>query len=101
MSADGGKSNSDGNVVLKGTSIEAHSLWMSMENLRIRDDTEGHNRDQLRNPNGHVQTPDPRANNAYVLLDGQLRISENFGAIQDEVNNMGAVPLIEAKAEAS
>ena len=37
----------------------------------------------------------------YVLLGGQLRISENVGAIQDEVNNMGAVPLIEGKTEAS
>ena len=82
MSADG-KSNSDGNVVLKGTSSEAHSLWMSLENLRIRDDTEGHNRGyQLGNPNGQVQTPDPRVNNAYVLLDGQLRISENVGLLE-------------------
>ena len=40
MSADG-RSNSDGNIVLKGASSEAHSLWMSVENLRIRDDTEG------------------------------------------------------------
>ena len=38
MSADG-KSNSDGNIVLKGASSETHSLQMSMENLRIRDDT--------------------------------------------------------------
>ena len=43
MSADG-KSNSDGNVVLKGASTEAHSLWMGMDNLKIIDDTEGHNR---------------------------------------------------------
>ena len=34
MSADG-KSNSDGNIVLKEASSEAHSLRMSMENLRI------------------------------------------------------------------
>ena len=40
MSADG-KSNSDGNIVLKGASSEANSLRMSMENLRIWDDTEG------------------------------------------------------------
>ena len=94
MSADG-KSNSDGNVVLKGASSEANSLRMRMENLRIRDDTEGHNRGyQLGNFNGHVQTPDPRANNADVLLDGQLRISENVEAIQDEVYNMGTVPVI-------
>ena len=74
---------------------------MSMENLRIRDDTEGHNRGyQLGNSNGHVQTPpDPRVNNADVLLDGQLRISENVEAIQDEVYNMGTVPLIEEKAK--
>ena len=99
MFADG-KSNSDGNVVLKGASSEANSLWMSMENLRIRDDTEGHNRVcQLGNSNGYVQTPDPRANNADVLLDGQLRISENVEAIQDEVYNMGAVPLIEEKTK--
>ena len=43
MSADG-KSNSDGNIVLKGASSEDHSLRMSMENLGIRNDTEGHNR---------------------------------------------------------
>ena len=99
MFADG-KSNSDGNVVFEGASSEAHSLRMSMENLRIRDYTEGHNRGyQLGNSNGHVQTPDPRANNADVLLDGQLRISENVGAIQDEVYNMGAVPLIEEKTK--
>ena len=101
MYADG-KSNSDGNIVLKGTSSEAHSLQVSMENLRIRDDTEGHNRGyQLGSSNGHVQTPDPRANNSDVLWDGQLRISENVGAIQDEIYNMGAVPLIEEDREAS
>ena len=60
--------NSDGNVVIKGASSEAHSLRMSMENLSIRDGTNGHNRGyQLGSSNGHVQTPDPRANNAYVL----------------------------------
>ena len=57
-----------------------------MGKLRIRDDTEGHNRGyQLESSNGHVQTPDPRENNADVLLDSQLRISEKVGAIQDEV----------------
>ena len=72
MSADG-KSNSNRNVVLKGSSSEGHSLRVSMENLRSRDDTEGHNRGyQLGNPNGHVQTPDPRANMTDILLDGQL-----------------------------
>ena len=99
MSADG-KSNSDGNVVLKGASSEANSFLMSMENFRIRDDTEGHNRRyQLGNSNGHVQTPDPRANNTDVLLDGQLSVSENVEAIQDDVYNMGAVPLIEEKTK--
>ena len=97
MSADG-KSNNDGNVVLKRASSEAHSLRMSMENLMIRDDIEGHNRGyQPGNRNGHLRAPDPTANNADVLLDGQLRISDNVGAIQDEVYNMGAVPLIEGK----
>ena len=32
-------------------------------------------------------------------MDGQLTISENFGAIQHEVENMGAVPLIEEKTK--
>ena len=32
-------------------------------------------------------------------MDGQLRISENVGAIQDEIYNMGAVPLIERKTK--
>ena len=41
-----------------------------------------------RHNRGYQQTPDPRTNNAYVLLDGQLRISKNVGAIQE------AVPLI-------
>ena len=36
-------------------------------------------------------------NNPDVLWDGQLRICENVGAIQDVVYNMGAVPLIEEK----
>ena len=86
--------------MLEEASSEAHSLQMSMENLRIRDDREGHIRGyQLGNFNGHAQTPDLRANNADVLLDGQLRISENVQAIQDEVYNMGAVPLIEAKTK--
>ena len=99
MSADG-KSNSDGNVVLKGASTEAHSLCMGMDNLKIIDDTEGHNRGyQLGNSNGHVKTPDLRVNNADVLLDSQLRISKNIGSIQDEVYNMGAFPLIEEKAK--
>ena len=57
-----------------------------MENLRIRDNKEEHNRGyQLGSSDGHVQTPEPRANNPDVLWDGQLRISENVGAIQDEV----------------
>ena len=91
MSADG-KSNSDGNIVLKGTSSEAQSLRMSVENTRIRDNTEGHNREyQLGSFNGHVQTPDPRVNNADILWDDQLKISENVGTIQDKVYNMGAV----------
>ena len=84
--------------MLEGASSEAHSLQMSMENLRIRDDREGHIRGyQLGNFNGHAQTPDLRVNNADVLLNGQLRISENVGAIQDEVYNMRAVPLIEER----
>ena len=33
------------------------------------------------------------------MFYGQLRISENVGAIQDEVYNMGAVPLIEGKTK--
>ena len=99
MSADG-KSNSDGNIVLKGASNEAHSLWMSMENLRIRDDTEGHNRGyQLGSSNGHVQTTYARANNPDVSWDVQLSISENIGTIQDEVYNMGAVPFKEEKTK--
>ena len=54
MSADG-QSNSDWNIVLKGASSEAHSLPMSMENLRIRNDTDIHNRGyQLGSSNGHL-----------------------------------------------
>ena len=84
-----GKSKSDGNV-FKGASSETHSLWMIMDDLRIRDDTDGHNTGyQLGSSNGHVQTPDLRANNVDVLWDDQLRISENVGTIQDEVYNMG------------
>ena len=99
MSADG-RSNSDGNIALKGASTEAHSLWMSMENLRIRDDTEGQNRGyQLGTSNGHVHSPDPRANNPDVLWDGQLRTHENVEAIQDKVYNMGAVLLIEGNTK--
>ena len=41
--------------------------------------------------------PYPRTNNADVLWDDQLRISENVGTIQDELYNMGAVPLIAGK----
>ena len=68
--------------MLKGASSEAHSLRIRMENLRIRDDTEGHNRGyQLGSFNGHVQTPDLRANNTNVFLDGYPRISENVGII--------------------
>ena len=48
--------------------------------------TQGHNRGyQLGSSNVHVQTPDPRANNSDVLWDGQLKISENVGAIQDAI----------------
>ena len=62
--------------------------------------TQGHKRGyQLGSSNGHVQTPDPRANNPNVLWDGQLRISENVGVIEDEVYNMRAVALIEGKAK--
>ena len=99
MSTDG-KSNSDGNILLKGASSEAHSIWVSMENLRIRDDTEGHNKGyQLGSSNGNVLTPDARANNLDVLCDVQLRICENVGAIQDEVYNMGTVPFIDEKTK--
>ena len=38
-------------------------------------------------------------NNTDVLLLGQLMISENIGAIQDEVYNIGAVSLIEGKTK--
>ena len=86
--------------MLKRASSEAHSLQMNMENLKIRNDKEGRNRGcQLRNSNGDVQIPDPRANNAYDLLDGQLSINENVGAIQDGEYHMGAVPLIEGKTK--
>ena len=62
--------------------------------------TQGHKRGyQLGSSNGHVQTPDPRANNPNVLWDGQLRISENVGVIEDEVYNMRAVALIEGKTK--
>ena len=91
---------SDGNVVLKRASSEAHSLQMSMQNLKIRNDKEGRTRGcQLGSSNGDVQTPDPRANNAYDSLDGQLSINENVGAIPDEEYHMGAVPLIEGKTK--
>ena len=41
---------------------------MSMENVRVRDDTEGNSKGYpLVNSNGHVQTPDPRENNVDVL----------------------------------
>ena len=86
-------------ILLKGVSSEDHSLRMSLENLRIRDDTDGHNRRyQLGSSNGHVQPPDPGANNADFLRDGQLRIIEIVEAIQDEVYNMGVVRLIEGEA---
>ena len=50
-------------ILLKGVSTEDHIIPMSMENSRIRDDTEGHNRRyQLGSSNGHVQPPDPGAN---------------------------------------
>ena len=82
-------------ILLKGVSSEDHTLRMSLENLRIRDDTDGHNRRyQLGSSNGHVHPPDPGANNADFLRDGQLRIIEIVGAIQDEVYNMGVVRLI-------
>ena len=72
---------------------------MTMESLRIRV-TEGHNRGcQLGRSNEHVQTPDPRPNNPDVLWNGQLRISENAGATQDKVYNMGAALLIEGKTK--
>ena len=62
--------------------------------------TQGHKRGyQLGSSNGHVQTPDPRVNNPNVLWDGQLRISENVAAIEDEVYNIGAVALIEGKTK--
>ena len=86
-------------ILLKGVSTEDHIIPMSMENLRIRDDTEGHNRRyQLGSSNGHVQPPDPGANIKKVLRGGQLKISENVGAIQNEVYNMGVVRLIEGEA---
>ena len=40
---------------------------MSMENVRVRDDTEGNSKGYPLNSNGHVQKPDPRANNADIL----------------------------------
>ena len=35
------------NVVVNGTPSEDHSLWISMENLRLRDDHGNHKKDQM------------------------------------------------------
>lgn len=91
-----GKWNSGGNTLLKWASSKTDCLQMNMQNLRIRDDTQGHNREyQLEASNEHLNPPDSKASNADIWLDSQLRISSNVRAIQGDANNMEAVSLTE------
>ena len=61
------------NAVVDGTPSEDHSLRISMENLKVRDDHDNHNRDQMDDV-GFSQNlkPETRSNNGHVLPQNKL-----------------------------
>ena len=57
-----------GNAVVDGTQSEDYSLWISIENLRLRDDHGNHNKDQMDDINfSQNLKPEARLNNGDVL----------------------------------
>ena len=56
------------NAVVDGTPGEDHGLWISMENLRLRDDHGNHSKDQMDDIDvSQNLKPEARSNNADVL----------------------------------
>ena len=65
---------SQDNAVVDGTQSEDHSLRISMENLRLRDDHGNHSRDQMDDINvSQKLKPEVGSNNGNVLLQNNLR----------------------------
>ena len=68
------KTISQDNAVVYGTQSEDHSLRISMENLRLRDDHGNHSRDQMDNIDvSQKLKPELGSNNGNVLLQNNLR----------------------------
>ena len=68
------KSINRDNVVVDGTPSEDHSLQISMENLRLRDDHGNPSKDQMDDVNVDENLkPEARANNGDVLPSDKLR----------------------------
>ena len=61
-------------IVVDGKSSVDHSLQISMQNLRLRDDHGNHKKDQM-DDTGASQNlkPEARANSSYVLPENKLR----------------------------
>ena len=65
---------SQDNAVVDGTQSEDHSLRISMENLRLRDDHGNHSRDQMDDIDvSQKLKPEVGSNNGNVLLQNNLR----------------------------
>ena len=62
------------NAVVDGTQSEDHSLRISMESLRLRDDYGSHNKDQMDDIDvSQNLKPEARSNNGDVLPYNKLR----------------------------
>ena len=65
---------SQDNAVVDGTQSEDHSLRISMENLRLRDDHGNHSRDQMNDIDvSQKLKPEVGSNNGNVLLQNNFR----------------------------
>ena len=62
------------NVVVDGKSSVDHSLQISMQNLRLRDDHGNHKKDQMDDTGASKNLkPQVRANSSYVLPENKSR----------------------------
>ena len=62
------------NAVVDGTQSEDHSLRISMESLRLRDDYGSHNKDQMDDIDvSQNLKPEARSNNGDILPKNKLR----------------------------
>ena len=82
------------NAVVDGTTSEDHSLRISMENLRLRDDHGNHSKDQMDDIDvSQNLKPEARSNNGDVLpqnksrpvLEPEVLVDHNTGAEVDRL----------------